>query len=318
MGASSRVWKRMPMQPLHLTRMSVMLILVGLAGCAARGGLSALENELRQREDQISELDRRLEQANKDLAQSQRETNGLRSQLSRNVGDKLLPEQSDLIFRAERIEFSEYLTSGVDRDGKPGDEMVSILLTPRDSAGDPIRLPGKLKLEVLDLNNPEGAQVLGRWTWDESKITENWHKGFLSSGYHLEVPWSAQPRHRDVTLRAQLTTPDGREFTATHPIEIRLAGDPPSREVREADEIQETSEASLDAISDEDESVARDDKRRSRVRRVSGPEDSPEHDPFEEAGDSPLKPGVQRPAPPGGRQTKTSDRFRSFDPPRYQ
>lgn len=331
------------MKSLHLTWMSVIVALAGLAGCATRGGLGALQTELRHREDQISQLDRDLEQARKELDIAKRERESLRTQLSRNVSTQLLPEQSDLIFRAEGLKFSEYLTSGVDRDGQPGDELVSVLLTPHDAAGDPLRLPGQLKVEIRDLNNPDGQQLIGRWTWDEQKVIEQWHNGFMSSGYHLELPLTELPPHEEVTLHAQLTTPDGRQFSATQPIQLRLpdgseniAATKSRRtpEIRKASNLERSSmkrNVERPITPDLKESPLQDDLELNRTADQSEKREtrsSPEGEsmnPFDDQTDE-LRPAeatrpakAKEPAPKrGDRRTETSDRYRSFDPPRYQ
>lgn len=305
------------MKPLLLTWMSVMAALTGLAGCATRGGLGALQTELRQREDQISNLNHQLGETQKQLEVAKQEKESLRSQLSRNVSDKLLPEQSDLIFRAQGLKFSEYLTSGVDRDGQPGDELVSILLTPQDGEGDALRLPGKLKLEVRDLNNPEGRQLLGSWTWEETQIGEKWHQGFLASGYHLEVPLKIMPQHPELTLHAQLTTPDGRQFSATQPIKVRLPDGTENvagMRSRRSSAIREVSNTEkklprLDTEPSEPETDA--DVEEAGVEEAGG-------NPFDEEEAARERTSRKVVSPKGERRTETSDRFRSFDPPRYQ
>jgi hypothetical protein len=313
------------MPPLHLTRMSVIAaLLIGLPGCATRGGLSALQTELRHREDQIGELDRELKEARKQLELAQKEESTLRSQLSRNVSDKLLPEQSDLIFRAQGVKFSEYLTSGVDRDGQPGDELVSVLLTPHDGSGDAIRLPGQLKIEVRDLNNPEGRQLIGSWVLDEQKMSEQWHTGFLSSGYHLELPLKNIPRHSEVTLHAQLTTPDGRQFSATQPISLRLPDGteniaeksrttPPLRETSQRNAVRPNAVPEGESAEEDDPEVEQ-----TGAELESRIDDEDPENPFDEEASPRIE--ARKPAARGGggRRTETSDRFRSFDPPRYQ
>lgn len=313
------------MKSLLLTWMSAIMALAGLAGCITRGGLGALQTELRQREDQISRLDRELSDAKKELDIAKREKETLRTQLASNVSDKLLPEQSDLIFRADGLKFSEYLTSGVDRDGKPGDELVSVLLTPHDASGDALRLPGELKIEIRDLNNPDGSQLLGRWTWNQQNIMEQWHNGFLSSGYHLELPLKDVPRHADVTLHAQLTTPDGRQFSATQPIRLRL---PDGTENIAATKSRRRSE--IREVSNQERTMTRrnverledpgDDAEELRGAKLDARIDSEEvTNPFDDEDEVTEKRDLNKPAVKrGDRRTETSDRYRSFDPPRYQ
>ncbi len=42
----------------------------------------------------------------------------------------VLSEQADVFYRAEAIKFNMLLTSGQDRDGKPGDDALSVMLMP--------------------------------------------------------------------------------------------------------------------------------------------------------------------------------------------
>jgi hypothetical protein len=203
----------------HQTWMSV-LAAVCLAGCTAGGNVALLEGQLRAQEDRLIALRRQLAEAQTELEAARSEASALRAQLAEKGGAALLPEQADVLFRATGIKFHTYLTTGLDRDGTPGDEQLAVMLVPHDGDGSPLKLAGAIELQALDLAAATEDRELGSWSFAAGECREFWHSGFLSSGYLLELAWKRIPIHPEVTLHARLTTPDGRVFDATEQLRI--------------------------------------------------------------------------------------------------
>lgn len=307
-----------------LTRMSVLLALFACHGCATRGNLAVLEGQLRRQEDQVHHLNGELKETQQQLQIARTESEKLRGQLVEQAGGKLLPEQSDVIFRASSIKFNAYLTCGVDRDGQPGDELLSVLLVPQDAQGHTIRLPGALEVEAIDLNASENQRRLGQWKWPLEAAGKEWHSGFLAEGYHLEVPWQAPPGHSQITVHAKLTTPDGRAFDATQVVNVRVAGSetprdpqaknksaarPPSPVLQTSNQKRTTKKNVVRNGMTNDEVPPPDDEETERALQPAKRKKTAAKPPIEEEGEDPFeeKRGT----------VDTSDRFRSFDPPRY-
>jgi hypothetical protein len=190
------------------------------AGCATRGALETLESELRQQEQLQTDLELQLKQSQAELKVARRDAESLRAQLVENRQPVLSPEQADQLYRAEAIEFNSLLTSGVERDGKPGDDGISAMLIPVDEHGEPVKLAGAIELELFDLSQRDNDQRLGFWKFSAAEAHENWRRGLLASGYQFQLDWQNVPANPELTLHARMTAPDGRQFDATTQVRI--------------------------------------------------------------------------------------------------
>lgn len=219
----------------RLTWMSVLLALAA-AGCSARGDLEMLETELRHQEDLRIEAEQQVASLRQELQVARSENSQLHAQLRSRGEVSLVSEQVAVLSRVEAIKFNMLLTSGMDRDGAPGDEALSVLIMPVDEAGDLIKLPGDVELELLDLTQPPNQQRIGAWQFDVDEVRERWHKGFLAAGYLFQLDWQNVPQSNELTLHAKLIAPDGRKFDATTQLKVTPPGPGPvaavSRETR--------------------------------------------------------------------------------------
>lgn len=203
------------------------LLTLALSGCAWRGNVEMLESELRRQEQAQQELNEALASAREELRVARADSVALRQQLSSVQQVSLGSEQAEVLYRANAIKFNMLLTSGMDRDGQPGDEALSVLVIPVDEHGDLVKLAGAIELELFDLTLPQDRQRVGHWNFDIEQAREHWHKGFLAAGYLFQLDWQQPPQSQELTLHARLLAPDARRFEAT--TQIRLT--PPVTEV---------------------------------------------------------------------------------------
>jgi outer membrane murein-binding lipoprotein Lpp len=197
-----------------------LLCALWLAGCASRGNVDILESELREEEHAREQLAEQFRQVQEELKIARTDAAALRTQLAERRQTALSPEQADLFYRVEAIKFGMLLTSGQDRDGQPGDDALSVLLTPVDTHGDLVKLAGEIELELFDMTRSSEQQRLGQWKFSPEQVREHWHKGFMSAGYLFQVDWQTPPTAPDLTLHARLTVPDGRQFDATTQVKV--------------------------------------------------------------------------------------------------
>lgn len=195
-----------------------------LAGCASRANLDRLESQLREHEWTMAEAQEQLRSAQQALQVARGETETLRTQLAQAGADAILPEQAETLYAASGIHFHKLLSGAVDQDGRPGPEGLELLLVPHDSEGELIKLPGELRVEVLDLTQPVGQQQVASRTITVEEARRLWQRGFLGSGYRLELPWDKPPAGDELTVHGHLTTPDGRTFDSTLQVRVRPAG----------------------------------------------------------------------------------------------
>ena len=150
---------------------------------------------------------------------ARRESADLRTQLADGTRTARV-EQVSALGQVEGIELNRYLTGGLDRDGIPGDELLSVLIVPTDSQGNLVKAPGSVSLAVFDLSKPESQQRIGRWEFTPQKSDSLWVSGFLGSGYVIRVPWQELPQSANLLVHARLKTIDGRQFDTSQSIHI--------------------------------------------------------------------------------------------------
>ena len=203
----------------------MVLFALALAGCATRGDIDVLEAELRQQEQSQQELADKLARAREDLKVARSDAAVLRSQVNKTRQVSLTQEQADVLYRAEGLKFNMLLTSGQSRDGQPGDEGLSVLLTPVDVHGDLVKLAGEVELELFDMTLDSASQRLGFWKFSTDEVREHWHRGFVGSGYLFQIDWQKVPTASELTLHARFSVPQGSRFDATTQVKV----DPPSQ-----------------------------------------------------------------------------------------
>jgi len=252
-----------------------------LCGCALRGNTELLESRLRQQEDRMVRLEAQLRTTESELTAARGESQHLREQLAGRGEPAILPEQANAMFRATGVQFNRLLTGGLDRDGSPGDELLSAVVVPHDADGELVKLPGRIELQAFDLAMNGNQKLIGRWQFGVDECRTLWHSGFLGSGYLIRVPWIETPRSSRILLHARLVTTDGRQFDTSEHVEVT----PPPASGRS--KIVQTGEAEPPAEN----------------RPVP---DDPEWDAEPEL--VPPK-GAGKPAPPSEEPVRTSDRW---------
>ncbi len=133
----------------------------------------------------------------------------------------MLPEQIHALAQVEALAVDTWRTGLIDVDNQGGVDQLLLVLYPHDSDGQAVKVAGELEVEALDLTLPESEQMLGHWDFTSEEAGELWHIGFVSVGYHVQVPLLSVPQGTELLLHAVLTTADGRQFTVTHALPVR-------------------------------------------------------------------------------------------------
>jgi hypothetical protein len=113
------------------------------------------------------------------------------------------------------------LTGGLDRDGQPGDELLSVVVEPQDHFTKSIRTTGTLQILAMNASS-ETNEPIATWNISEEKLAPLWKQGLLNVGYHLELAWPTPPNCDHLRLIARLTAADGRTYEAVKDIRITL------------------------------------------------------------------------------------------------
>src|SRR5262249_32759454 len=78
-------------------------------------------------------------------------------------------------------------TGGVDEDGSPGDEALQVVITPQDSDGSAVKVPGNAVVQAFELT-PDGLKVpLSRWEVPALELQRNWRSGLFTTGYSVTL-----------------------------------------------------------------------------------------------------------------------------------
>ncbi len=150
---------------------------------------------------------------------AKKEAETLRGQLAERGGPAVFPEQLQSLSRVKAIQINKLLTGGLDRDGKPGDDQLNVVLVPQDERGEPVKLPGTVELEVLDLAASPKARQIGVWRFTSQEVAAQWQSG-LSSGFQFQIPWQGRSDSQNLVLHARLATADGRQFDTSTDVRI--------------------------------------------------------------------------------------------------
>lgn len=287
--------------------LGVLLGLFAVAGCAARGNLDALESELRQQEDLRVALEDRLARTETDLRVAQSDADNLRSQLAKSGRQTLPLEQSQALHRASKLTLHSLMTGGWDNDPAPGDEGLTVLLTPVDEHGDQVKLGGDLELELLDLSLAGEQQRLGSWSIPRDEVAGLWHKGLLGAGFLVRVPWQSIPEHERLTVVARLKTADGRKFDATHQVVITPPTGPLADKRREPVPVQYKLRVESVSLPNPMAPLNEDEFPEDSPQETDSSVERDENDPSDEDQPvpPPVEPGEAVPAPAGSARSAT-------------
>jgi hypothetical protein len=210
-----------------LTGMSALL----LCGCAGRSNMDLLQARLREQQQYLADNERRLSDIQSELARSRREADQLRSQLA-DSGKNLIPaEYSDSLVEVRKLHIQSLVSGGVNRDERPGDDAVVVLLSLVDDDGDAIKLPGSLQMTLIDPAFPEHERQVGEWRFSPAECRAKWTRGLTGAGFQFTVPLAKPVEHSQLVLHAKLTIGDGRAFDASQMIRVTPAKLPAAGDV---------------------------------------------------------------------------------------
>ena len=147
---------------------------------------------------EVRRLRRELDDARNKLAAQQAAIDELSRQLQ--VARGLSDQDLQRIYYPDRIVL-ERLTGGEDFDGKPGDDGVVVFVRPIDREGDPIKVAGRLRVELYDLTAPTGQKLIGACEFGPDALAKLWYGRLWTYHYTVRCPWKRPPRTNEVTVR---------------------------------------------------------------------------------------------------------------------
>lgn len=126
--------------------------------------------------------------------------------------------------RVVRIALDPARSGGADFDGRRGDDGVSIVLQPKNDAGQIVLDPAAISVAVLDPNRPADQSRVARWDLDAQQVKKLAEDPTTNRGWKLHFAWPEQPPSSSLLrLYVRYTTEDGQHFDTEQEIHIELA-----------------------------------------------------------------------------------------------
>ncbi len=113
-------------------------------------------------------------------------------------------------------------TGGRDGDACGGDEALQVIVQPLDTDNQPVKVPGSLLIQALEITPAGLKQPLSSWQISDEELHRSWRSGLLSTGYVLVLPWKVWPNYDRVRVVAQFRLADGRLFEADKDVTVHV------------------------------------------------------------------------------------------------
>jgi hypothetical protein len=123
------------------------------------------------------------------------------------------------------IRFQRELCRAENRDGKPGDDGLLLVLQPVDENGDVIPVAGDMVISVIDPAENGRRQRIGFYRFQANEVEPMLESSeALGAGIHLRLDWNNYvPRNSDVQVFVRYMTRDKRKFESSIPLRIETA-----------------------------------------------------------------------------------------------
>lgn len=112
-------------------------------------------------------------------------------------------------------------TGGVDEDGQPGDESLTVVIVPRDDDGTAVKVPARATVTAFEVSQQGLKSPIGRWEVPPEQFRRTWRTGLLGSGYFVPLQWDKLPATGRVRVVARVQTLDGQAFEADKDVTVR-------------------------------------------------------------------------------------------------
>lgn len=123
--------------------------------------------------------------------------------------------------RVRQIDFHPGLCRGLNKDGKPGEEGIALVLVPRNIKQEFILARGNVTI-VMEEASDSGTRRLGRWDYRPEEVAELLEPVGSSQGIHLQLLWQeAVPESQTVDVYVRFTDEQGIAMVNHRQIHLR-------------------------------------------------------------------------------------------------
>lgn len=190
-------------------------LMAAVCGCRS---CHRVEAELRSREEEVRELRDEMDRTTVINQSLQQEVRSLRGELG--LGPDGLPPAA---YPVRSLVLGRLTGGRCNSDSCPGDDALQVQVEPRDAEGQPIKAPGALAVQVVEISKEGLKRPLSSWEIPPDKLRRSWRVGMLTgSAYVVTLPWKVWPASQKLRVTATFQMPDGRVFEADREVTIRL------------------------------------------------------------------------------------------------
>lgn len=207
-----------------------------LSGCHSAGSYAKLEQQLRRQESEIRSLQTELAETEQNLRDQDQQLAAHRMQPSSKevnsrfamVSDSkvsdttnILPEEVAIDWGSVQAIRIQKLVSGIRQS--PDGRIVHVVIQPLDEDGELRKVAGQLSVSVQKADSPTNAGLLAEKSWSITESRSLWTKGFVSSGFHAQLPLPesvSTPKGTQLIVRATLNLGRGRTFEVTETLKV--------------------------------------------------------------------------------------------------
>lgn len=193
-------------------------MLVGTMSLLLSGGCSHgnMENALWGRVDDMGKQRNDLEYR---ITELEKENQDLRARVE--AFSAISPDKrSEALAGLKEVELVDR-TGFYDKDEDGALESLIVYLKPTDAAGDVVKSPGKVDVQLWDLNAQSGGALLGEWTVEPADLKNQWSGTFMTYYYRLTFPVADRIKGRSKELTVKVVFTDyvtGRTFGMQRPV----------------------------------------------------------------------------------------------------
>jgi hypothetical protein len=172
-------------------------LLLGAAGCVSGAERAKVLKDNESLRIEKARLERTVAQRDETIASLHKQIDNLKG---------FTPDRPLDLFAPVKLEIAG-LSGGADYDGKPGDDGITVYLRPRDADGDAVKVPGRMKVQLVDNSVIGSPRVLGVYIFDDPNETRKaWHAKFGTQHFSLKCPFPPGvelPKSRRVMVSAE-------------------------------------------------------------------------------------------------------------------
>ncbi|MCH7491658.1 MAG: hypothetical protein IID05_13315 [Gemmatimonadetes bacterium] len=195
----------------------LMLLLVSVSGCLSPGERATLLQERQVLRETVTRLERTVLQRETTIARLHQQIDTLKD---------FSPQRPSDLFAPVKVEIAS-LTGGADYDGQPGDDGITVHLRLRDRDGDAVKVPGQIRVQLLDNSDLAKPTVIGVHTFnDPEALRTMWFGKFGTQHYTLKCPFqpgTPLPKTQQLTVAVEFVDfLTGARLTATREVSFSL------------------------------------------------------------------------------------------------